>query len=517
MKKLLIGSFVLAIACSPEPKQRPSTPSPHAYSVPRFQDSASFGRMRQFFPVVDQIYKEYAQRNHFAGMTYGVVAGGQLIHSGNVGVINTISQAPATAQSLFRIASMSKSFTAMAILKLRDEGKLSLADPVYNYIPEFSQAGQITADAPDITVQHLLTMSAGFPEDNPWGDRQLDATDEELLALVKSGISFSNDPGVTFEYSNLGFALLGKIITNVSRMPYQKYITENIMNPIGMMSSRWEYDDIPNDQLAHGYQWDEDKWNEIPLLHDGSYGAMGGLICSVEDFAKYMSLHLSAWPPRNDADEGPIRRSSIREMHQPWRFTRLASTAKTRDGKPCPVTAGYGYGLGWATDCNGRVRISHSGGLPGFGSIWSIYPDYGFGVVSFSNETYGAPGPPNSKVADTLIFLAGLKPRTLAPSPILEARMKEIVDLLPDWKEINDDQFAENFFLDEALEKRRSTTQKLFEEMGTIRNVLPVQPHNQLRGEFEIECEKGKIRVFFTLTPEREARIQQLDIERLDD
>lgn len=516
MKKLLIVSLSLAIACTQEPKQQPSTNSTQAYSIPQFQDTASFERMRQFLPVVDQIYKDYAQKNHFAGVSYGIVVGGQLLHTGNVGVINTTSQAPATTQSLFRIASMSKSFTAMAILKLRDEGKLLLSDPVYKYIPEFSQAGKLTGDAPDITILHLLTMSAGFPEDNPWGDRQLDDTDEELLALVRGGISFSNDPGLTFEYSNLGFALLGKIITNVSRMPYQKYITENIMNPIGMTSSRWEYDDIPDDQLAHGYQWDDTAWKEIPLLHDGSYGAMGGLICSIEDFAKYMSLHLSAWPPRTGPDDGPISRSSIREMHQPWRFSTLASTAKARDGKPCPAAGGYGYGLGWAMDCNGKVRISHSGGLPGFGSQWFIYPDYGFGVVSFSNETYGAPSVPNRVAADTLIYLAGLKPRALAPSTILETRKAEIVKLLPDWKEVDESIFAENFFLDESLERRRGSTQKLFETVGAIRSVNALQPENQLRGAFEIECEKGKIVIFFTLTPEREARIQQLDIERLD-
>jgi CubicO group peptidase (beta-lactamase class C family) len=379
-----------------------------------------------------------------------------------------------------------------------------------------NNAGALTKDAPVITVQNLLTMSAGFPEDNPWGDRQLDDTDEALLKQINEGISFSNVPGVTFEYSNLGFALLGKIIANVSGTTYQKYITENIMKPIGMNYSKWEYDEVPKEQLALGYQWIDNEWQEIPLLHDGSYGAMGGLICSIEDFSKYVALHLAAWPMRNETDNGPVRRSSIREMHQPWRFINLFGDAKTRTGEVCPVAVGYGYGLGWRKDCNGMVRISHSGGLPGFGSEWRIYPDYGIGVVSFSNHTYGAPGAPNAVALDTLISMAGLKPRILPPSQILNQRKDEIVKLLPNWNEDQIKIFAENFFPDESLERRREAARKIFEEAGAIKTIKALEPENQLRGSFTMEGEKKNILVFFTLTPEKEALIQQLDIEIKD-
>ena len=91
------------------------------------------------------------------------------------------------------------------------EGKLKLDDPVSSYIPEMKDQ-RLTADAPAITVRNLLTHSAGFPEDNPWGDRQLAKTDEEMIAMIKNGISFSNDPGLAYEYSNMGFAMLGYII-----------------------------------------------------------------------------------------------------------------------------------------------------------------------------------------------------------------------------------------------------------------------------------------------------------------
>ncbi len=517
MKKILPLLALAVIGCNPKKAEVVSdnTNSVNQYSIPHFADSASFSNIQKAFPVIEKLYRDYAEKNHFPAISFGVIAGGQLVYSGSVGTANISTSTPATTRSLFRIASMSKSFTAMAILKLRDEGKLNLTDPVSKYIPEMNNAGALTKDAPAITIQNLLTMSAGFPEDNPWGDRQLDDTDEELLKQVREGISFSNVPGVAFEYSNLGFALLGKIVTNLSGIPYQQYITDTIMKPLGMNDSKWEYEAVPKEQLALGYQWIDNEWKEIPLLNDGAYGAMGGLICSIEDFSKYVALHLAAWPARNEAERGPIRRSSIREMHQPWRFTNLFADAKTRSGEVCPVAIGYGYGLGWRKDCKGNVRISHSGGLPGFGSEWRIYPDYGIGVVSFSNHTYGAPGMPNAVALDTLIAIAGLKPRVLSPSEILNKRKAEIVKLLPDWKE-QTNIFAENFFLDESMERRRDATQKVFAEAGTITHIKALEPENQLRGSFLLEGEKKNVLIFFTLTPEKEALIQQLDVELIN-
>ena len=508
---------LLIISCTPATYDNTvNVNSAQQYSIPHFADSAQFQNIEKAFPVIEKIYRDYAKKNNFPAIAFGVIAGGQLIYSGSYGKSNLESNIGATTKSLFRIASMSKSFTAMAILKLRDEGKLNLTDPVSKYIPDMTKAGSLTKDAPVITIQNLLTMSAGFPEDNPWGDRQLDDSDEELLQTLREGISFSNVPGVEFEYSNLGYALLGKIITNISGIPYQQYITENILKPIGMNDSKWEYDQVPVNQLALGYEWIDDKWQPVPLLHDGAYGAMGGLICSIEDFSKYVVLHLNAWPARNEAEDGPIKRSSIREMHQPWRFNNIFADAKTRSGEPCPVAIGYGYGLGWRKDCKGAVRISHSGGLPGFGSEWRMYTEYGIGVVSFSNHTYGAPGLPNAIALDTIIAIAGLKPRILLPSDILNQRKAEILKLLPEWKENQLSIFAENFFLDEALDRRKQHTLKILTEAGTILSVKDLIPENQLRGSFIIECEKKNIQVFFTLTPESKALVQQLDIELIE-
>jgi hypothetical protein len=115
-----------------------------------------------------------------------------------------------------------------------------------------------------------------------------------------------------------------------------------------------------------------------------------------------------------------------------------------------------------------------------------------------------------------LIAIAGLKPRVLSPSQILNQRKEEIMKLLPAWKEEQTNIFAENFFLDESLERRREASAKIFEVAGAIKNVKVIEPENQLRGSFVLECEKKNVLIFFTLTPEKEALIQQLDVELRD-
>jgi CubicO group peptidase (beta-lactamase class C family) len=508
---------LLISACTqPTPRASENSGSVSKYSEPAFEDTAAFNKLNAAFPVIEKIFADYARENNMPAIAFGIVANGKLVYAHATGTANLETQSPATTKTLFRIASMSKSFTAMAILKLRDEGKLDLHDKVSDYISTLQRAGRLTSDAPEITIADLLTMSAGFPEDNPWGDRQLDDTDEELDQLIAAGVSFSNVPGITFEYSNLGYAMLGRIVTIVSKQPYQTYITENILKPLNMTDSKWEVDEIPKDQLAIGYRWEDDSYKPEPYLHDGAYGAMGGLICSIEDFGKYVSFHLGAWPPRNETDDGPVRRSSVREMHQPWRLTGLFVQAKTRSGVSCPIVVGYGYGLGWRKDCNGVVRVSHSGGLPGFGSEWRIYPEYGIGVVSFSNRTYGAPGMPNAIALDTMIHIAGLKPRSLKASPLLEQRREQIIATLQEWNEEQLAVFAENFFLDQPLERWREVSQSTLAQAGDITNVTGIIAENQLRGTFMIEGSKKNISVFFTLTPEREARIQQLDLTVVD-
>ena len=121
-------------------------------------------------------------------------------------------------------------------------------------------------DAPAITIRHLLTHSAGFPEDNPWGDRQLAQPPETLTSWVRAGLPFSTSPGTAYEYSNYGFALLGQIVARASGMPYRDFVSTRILRPLGMSSTYWDPADVPSGRRAHGYRWNGTSWDERSRL-----------------------------------------------------------------------------------------------------------------------------------------------------------------------------------------------------------------------------------------------------------
>ena len=167
-------------------------------SPPRLPTSIAFSR-------------DFARAAHVPGAAWGIVVDGELAHAGATGLRDVAAKAPVDADTVFRIASMTKSFTAMSILKLRDEGKLSLDDPAERYVPEMKGLAYPTTDSPRITIRHLLSHSTGFPEDNPWGDQPARAISEDQLSrMLRGGIPFSNAPGIAYEYSNYGFAILGR-------------------------------------------------------------------------------------------------------------------------------------------------------------------------------------------------------------------------------------------------------------------------------------------------------------------
>ena len=481
--------------------------NPKNYTPPAFNDLARMERIKTAMPVIEKMYKDFAEAKHIPGYAYGVVVDGQLLYKGAGGFANLEEKIPATTSSMFRIASMSKSFTSLAILHLRDAGKLKLDDPVELYIPALKGQG-LTKDSPPITIRHLMSHSAGFPEDNPWGDRQLADTEKDLNDLIKKQLSFSNATGVEYEYSNLGFAMLGYIIHKVSGITYDAYIKKYILNTLGMSATTYEFKTIPKDKFAFGYRYINKEWRKETPLQDGIYGAMGGMITSIDMFGKYVAMHEAAWPERNDPEILPVKRSTIREMHQPARFINLNPSYTFPSGKKLATTSAYTYGLRWSMDAERKKSIGHSGGLPGFGSNWQFLPDYGIGVIFFGNVTYAPATQINNAVIDTLVQIARLKPRQISASPILVKRQQELVQVIENWENIPP-VFAENFFDDNPIDMLKKQSSNIFTKVGKIVKIEPIIAENQLRGYFFITCEKGNIEVVFTLSPENPALIQE--------
>ncbi len=357
-------------------------------------------------------------------------------------------------------------------------------------------------------------MSSGLPEDNPWGDRQMELNNAALAKFVGGGLAFSSATGSQFEYSNLGFVMLGKLVSKVSGMRFQDYISQRILQPLGMNDSAWEYARVPAAQLAMGYRWSGSGWELEPMLHDGDAAAMGGLITTADDFARYIALLQSAWPARSDADTGPLRRASLREMQAPQAFIGLSAKNTLLDGSTAnPKVTFYSYGLAWSRDSRDVVVVAHSGGLPGFGSIYLFAPNHGIGVFAFSNLRYAPVNAPTTKVLNLLLETGALPARPVAPSELLLERQRQVVELLQNWDGAAAAALtADNFFLDRSRADWVEYAGKQLAGIGKISSVGALSAENQLRGSFPLLGERGTLQVSFTLTPERVPKVQALKL-----
>lgn len=482
------------------------------HAPPTFVDPQRRQQVDAVLPEIDRLFAGLAEKQHLPGLVYGVVLDGQLVHSRALGLADVERKIPVANDTRFRIASMTKSFVAMAALQLRDAGKLSLDDPVAKHLPEFAAVRLPTADAPPITIEHLMTMTTGWPEDNPWGDRQMAIPQAELERFVAAGLSFANPPGQQFEYSNLGYVLLGKVVGKVAGVRVQDHITTRILQPLGMRHTVWEYAEVPAEKLALGYRWQGGAWQREPILHDGDGAAMGGLITTLDDFARYLAFHLSAWPSRDEADTGPVRRATVREMHLPRIFSGASPRAVLLDGTtPNPSVTFYGYGLGWNRDSRGVVKISHSGGLPGYGSIHRFCPDHAVGVIAFTNLRYGPVYDAANEALNLILERGPLRARAVATSAILALRQQQVAALLQSWDAaLLAAITADNFLLDRSLADWQALAAERLAAIGAVVRVGAIVPENQLRGTFPIVGEKGRLDVWFSLTPEREPKVQEL-------
>jgi len=486
-----------------------------AYPPPRFADPGRVAKLQSAMPEIDRLFRAYATDKKIPGMVWGVVIDGQLAHTGAFGVRDRASQAPVTTETAFRIASMTKSFTALAVLKLRDEGRLSLEDPVSRWIPAFAQMERPTRDTPPLTIRQLMSHSAGFPEDNPWGDQQLSATDAMLDGWLSKGIPFSTPPGTRYEYSNYAFGLLGRVVTKASGVPYEQYAHDEILSKLHMDASTFQFTDVPAARRAIGYRLKPDgSYAEEPPLPHGVFGAMGGLLTTAADLGKYVAFHLSAWPPRDDEDAGPVRRASVREMAHLWTPSNL--TARLVAGTPQASETGYGFGLRVTSDCRFEQIVAHGGGLPGFGSYMSWLPEYGVGMFAMATLTYSGPSEPISLAWDAMLKTGGLRKRELPPTALQNQMRDHLLNL---WKRWDDTEAARiaavNFFLDAPSAQRQAEIRALKNEVGECTDAGPVLPENWMRAQFNMTCAKGSVGVFFTLAPTQPPAVQHLSFQKL--
>jgi CubicO group peptidase (beta-lactamase class C family) len=355
---------------------------------------------------VDAVFDRFAQEAAAPGLVYGVVVGGEA-HIRARGMQEVDTGTPVDAATVFRVASLSKTFTALAVLKLRDEGHLLLDAPAERYVPELATLAYPPADAPRITVRALLTHRAGFGGDDDWADRRLALPEHELTRLIPR-VPLVRAADTAFEYSNFGYVLLGRVVSNVSGRPFAEYMERELLRPLGMSSTGYDLGRVPPSRRAAGYRREGERWLEEPAQAAGAFASMGGLATSAADYARFIAWLLASWPPREEPDDPLLPRAIRREIARIQSFAPL-------DGAPAPTCAA-GYGLGmeiYADEVLGEY-CAHAGGLPGYGADVLLLPQRGVGVFAFANLTYGLPRRVTYAAASALVHAV--------PPPRLQSR-----------------------------------------------------------------------------------------------
>lgn len=464
------------------------------------------------FAAIDRQFEAFQRDTPTPGLVYGIVAEGRLVHVRGFGVQDESSKRPVTPDTLFRIASMTKAFTALSILSLRDAGKLSLDDYAEKYVPEMRAWKYPTSDSPRIRIRDLLSHVAGFVTDDPWGDRQTPMPEAEFTRLLRTGVPFSRVPDTAHEYSNFGYALLGHIVAQASGMPYRTYVERTILKPLGMTSSGFEVGEWPIERRAIGYRFENGAWKEEPTMHHGAFGPMGGLQVSANDYAKWIAFLLSAWPPRDGPDKGPVKRATVRELAQGLNFVRMTPRYGATARTGCMQGTAYGKGLRVSQDCELGMMLHHGGGYPGYGSHMLLVPEAAIGIFVFTNRTYtGAAG-----IAwDAMFALDKAGALSFSETPV----SPEVAAALDTARAIYaagdvtaaGKSLAMNFLMDRSAADWRGDLVALHAQLGACTGKSePPHPTGALSSAFRWQCDKGMLDGTILLAPTTPVTIQAL-------
>jgi CubicO group peptidase (beta-lactamase class C family) len=318
------------------------------------------------------------------GSSVAYVERGQIVARANAGLRDAAANLPVTDDTIFHWASITKTFTAIGVMQLRDRGLISLDDPIVKYVPELRTvhnpfSAQTKTGA--ITIRQLLSHSAGFRAgtwpwsgDQPWQPFEPPSWEQLVAMMPYTAIEFA--PGTKYSYSNPGYVYLGRVIEDVTGQPFETYIDKEIWRPLGM--TRTFFDQAPSYLRAdksHSYFVDDAGRTEARFDFDTGVTVMnGGMNAPVADLAKYLGLLQGSTDAATQARyDGVIKRSTLEEM-----WTTVV-----------PISPGVDMGLGYFLETHGGRRfVAHSGGQNGFIShFWFDRDSKKAAIVAFNTQT----------------------------------------------------------------------------------------------------------------------------------
>ncbi|GED56657.1 serine hydrolase domain-containing protein [Brevibacillus formosus] len=305
----------------------------------------------------EEFVRETMLGSKVPGAAIGVAKHGQLVYAKGFGYRDVEQGQVVTVDTLFGIASITKSFTAIAIMQLQEAGKLTVADPVSRYLPEFHVKTGSKTEA--ITIHNFLTHSSGLPPLSCADEalkRGMNTYEELMTYMAQLDFPLLGVPGTEFSYSNDGYTLLGAIVERASGKPYSTYVKEHILQPAGMKHSCFSLVEW------HGYE------DRTPLFETPPFQSSGGLKSTLTDMMRYTELFRTKGLI---GKERILRAESVQQMTTPY-FR-------------CEHNQYYGYGVAITPNFYGAVMLGHSGREKGIQACMSIIPENGLAAVVLTN------------------------------------------------------------------------------------------------------------------------------------
>jgi CubicO group peptidase (beta-lactamase class C family) len=326
-------------------------------------------------PKFDEYLNALLNQGRFTGSVL-ISRDGKAIFSKGYGLANVEFDAPNTTETKFRLGSITKQFTAVAILLLQERGKLSVQDPICKYVDNCPTAWS------EITLHHLLSHTGGVPNFTSFPEyvpkMMMPATVEEMIARFKDKpLDFK--PGEKWSYSNSGYFLLGYVVEKAGGESYESFLQKNIFDPLKMTSTGYDHHDIILKKRATGYSLVKGKTVNSAFIDMTQPYSAGALYSTVGD--------LFLW---NEA-----------------LYSGKVLSPKSSEAMMTPVKNNYGYGVGIEAKANHKM-VSHGGGINGFSTFLARFTDEKVTIVVLRNADFGAPGP--GKICqDLALILSGEK------------------------------------------------------------------------------------------------------------
>jgi len=309
--------------------------------------------------AIESLAAATRSRHGLPGLALGIVGEEGLLWCGGFGSVDLDCADRPDENSIARIASVTKTFTTTAILQLRDEGLLALDDPLQRHIPEFGQVQERGGTVNGVTIRRLLTHRSGLVTESPvkgWGQLLFPSMAEILAALPQTEVVIPRDSA--WKYSNLGFGLLGEVVSRRGGGSYDSYIRANILEPLGLTSTVLDLTEALQPRAFCGYNLPafQDRPEPAPYAHLDGIAAAGQLHSTVADLARWVAFQFRGHGGVRDGSQ-VLDGQTLNEMHRPQYVEADWSS---------------GQCLGWrATRVGDRVYHNHGGGIHGFSTqVW---------------------------------------------------------------------------------------------------------------------------------------------------